>query len=237
MGALTENFPKALLPVGGRPILDYLVAQLTETGRFDELVVMTNHRDHDHFVEWIATRPHDAGASPIRLIDDGTTSNQNRLGAIGDLALAIEVAELHGPLLVAAGDNLFRFDMGAYFADFDLDGGSNSMILLSHETDPAKLSRSGVAEVDATGRLLRLWEKPEDPPSEYCCPPLYLLTQEALEEIAACREAQPEADAPGHLVAWLAERVVVRTHLMRGSRLDVGDAASYAAAEAWLLLN
>ena len=102
------------------------------------------------------------------------------------------------------------------------------------EPDPARLSRSGVAEVASDGRLLRLWEKPERPPSELCCPPLYLLDAEALDQIDACVAARPEIDAPGHLIAWLAERVLVRTHRMRGNRLDVGDAASYRAADTWL---
>jgi len=231
MGALTANFPKALLPVADRPILDYLIDDLVSLARMSELIVVTNHRDHAHFEEWRAGRSSAADPS-IRLIDDGTTSNENRLGAIGDLALAIAEVGAEEPLLVAAGDNLFRIDWEAWLTD--LEAAPSSMVLVARETDRAKLQRSGVAELDSTGRLLRLWEKPEDPPSELCCPPLYWLTAEALAEIDRCRAANPEADAPGHLIAWLAERVEVRTHEMRGERLDVGDAASYAAAAEWL---
>lgn len=235
MGALTARFPKALLPVAGRAILDDLVDQLVGTRRFERLVVVTNHRDHDPFVAWRDARAQSADGvdgPEIRLVDDGTTSNESRLGAIGDLALAIEVTRAKGPLLVAAGDNLFRFDLAAYLED--CARAESSMVLLGHEPDPARLRRSGVAEVATDGRLLRLWEKPEHPASELVCPPLYWLAEDALAEIGPCRAARPEADAPGHLIAWLAERVVVRTHRMRGARLDVGDAESYRAAESWL---
>ena len=133
-------------------------------------------------------------------------------------------------MLVGAGDNLFRFDLAAYLDDFDQ--GEGSLVLVSRETDRAKLSRSGVAEIDASRRLVRLWEKPSDPPSEYCCPPLYLLDSAAISQIGACRRAHPEADAPGNLIAWVAERELVRVYEMRGKRLDVGNAESYASAEA-----
>ena len=235
MGELTKDFPKALLPVAGRPILDDLVDQLGATGRVDSILVVSNDRDFVHFERWQASRVEDDAGHPvpsITLVNDGTRSNEGRLGAVGDLAMALEHLGAAGPVLVGAGDNLFRFDLGAYLEDFR--EGETSMVLLSHERDPAKLSRSGVAEVDDAGRLIRLWEKPESPPSEFCCPPLYLLTSEALAEIAPFQSECPEADAPGHLIAWLAERLVVRTHLMRGDRLDVGNAESYHAAEAWL---
>jgi glucose-1-phosphate thymidylyltransferase len=235
MGKLTRHFPKALLPVAGRPILSDLADQLARTGRFDQLVVVTNHRDHRHFVEWreaLLEEPNWPSSLAIRLIDDGTMTNSGRLGAIGDLALAVEIAELKGPLLVAAGDNLFRFDLNAYLEDFDR--ATTSMVLVSPEPDVEKRSRSGIAEVDETGRLRRLWEKPKRPPSELCCPPLYVLNAEALAEIESLRATSPEADAPGHLIAWIAERCFVRTHRMRGERLDVGDAESYARAGDWL---
>ncbi len=235
MGSLTANFPKALLPVAGRPILDDLVDQLEATGRIESVSVVTNHRDHAHFIPWRDARTRRSGSLPIELLDDGTTTNDDRLGAIGDLAWAIRTRGLVGPLLVVAGDNLFRFDWGAWRRDLDraLEAGA-SMVLLDHERDRARLRRSGVAEVDASGRLLRLHEKPADPPSEFCCPPLYLLSEQAVEAVPTCRAELPEADAPGHLIAWLATRMPILTHRMQGKRLDLGDAESYAAAESWL---
>ncbi len=234
MGALTADFPKALLPVDGRPILDDLVDQLEATGRFDRFVVVTNHRDYAHFVAWrdVRARAGRAERPGITLIDDGTTTNADRLGAIGDLELALRTEGLEGSLLVAAGDNFFRIDWRAYLDALDRD--ATSMVLLDRERDPARLRRSGVAEVDADGRLVRLHEKPEQPPSEDCCPPLYWLDAAALAEIPHCLAADRTADAPGHLIAWVAPRHRVRTHRLRGARLDVGSPDSYRRASGWL---
>ncbi|MFK7896022.1 MAG: sugar phosphate nucleotidyltransferase [Myxococcota bacterium] len=233
MGALTENFPKALLPVSGRPILADLVDQLADLGRFERLAIVTNRRDFHHFERWKEERLAVSGAPlEIVVIDDGTETNETRLGAIGDLALALRETGFGGPLLVGAGDNLFRFDLEAYLADFDQD--TTSMVLIQEEPELARRQRSGVAELDEAGRLIRLWEKPEDPPSLFCCPPLYLLNAEALAEVEPCMAAHPGVDAPGNLIAWIAERLPVRTHPMRGERLDVGNAESYHAAQTWL---
>lgn len=230
MGSLAARFPKALLPVAGRPLLDDLVDQLVASGRVEALHVVTNHRDHAHFVDWRSTRP--AGGPPIALHDDGTRHVEERLGAVGDLAFVLGRAGLEGPLLVGAGDNLFRFDLGAFLDDFA--AGPGSLVLVAPERDPAKLRRSGVPEIDATGRLRRLHEKPERPPTELVCPPLYGLAPDAIAQVPAFHRDHPGADAPGHLIGWLAEHAHVRTREMRGKRLDVGHPESLEAAEAWL---
>lgn len=236
MGELTRNFPKALLPVAGRPILSDLVDQLAETGRFERIAIVTNERDFAHFERWREERdaaPVGKGRAPeLVLVNDATTTNETRLGAIGDLALTLRETGFTGPLLVGAGDNLFRFDLGAYLADFDC--AQTSMVLVQEEPELARRQRSGVAELDAEGNLVRLWEKPETPPSLFCCPPLYLLSADALAEVEPCLTAHPGVDAPGNLIAWIVERMPVRTHRMQGDRLDVGNAESYRAAAAWL---
>lgn len=236
MGELTRDFPKALLPVGGRAILSDLVGQLIRTKRFEQIAIVTNDRDIEHFERWrrdlIAEFAGTKRLPKIALVNDGTTTNETRLGAIGDLALALRETGRVGPALVGAGDNLFRFDLEAYLADFDR--AESSMVLVQEEPDLARRQRSGVAELDADGNLLRLWEKPENPPSLFCCPPLYLLSEEALAEVDPCLAANPGIDAPGNLIAWIAERLPIRTHRMQGMRLDVGNAESYRAAEAWL---
>lgn len=236
MGELTRNFPKALLPVGGRPILSDLVDQLATTGRFERIAIVTNARDFGHFERWraesFAELIGNGRAPELVLVNDGTATNETRLGAIGDLALALRETGLTGPLLVGAGDNLFRFDLAAYLADYDR--APTSMVLVQEEPELARRQRSGVAELDAEGNLVRLWEKPEMPPSLLCCPPLYLLSAEALAEVEPCLASNPGVDAPGNLIAWIAERLLVRTHRMQGERLDVGNAESYHGAEAWL---
>ena len=227
---LTRDVPKPLLDVAGRPILDDLLAQIAATRRIRDVVVVSNGRFAEHFERWRAAGP--APGLAIEILDDGARSNETRLGAVGDLAFAVREARLQGPLLVAAGDNLFRFPMADLLADFDRRRAS--VVAAHRERDPARLRRTGVAEVDADGRMLRFVEKSADPPSDLACPALYVFDQAALDLLPRFREEAPDADAPGELVAWLAARTPVYVHEMAGARLDVGDLESYRGAEAWL---
>ena len=225
MYPLTKNRAKPLLPVAGKPILGHLVDQLESTGSFDEILVIANARFHAHFVEW--------GGARVTILNDGAATDETRLGAIGDLAWALETRALQAPLLVAAGDNLFRDSLEAFVADYHAH--PRNLILRYRETDREKLERTGVAEIkDDDGRLVRLEEKPRDPTTEWACPALYILEADALDELGTYVEEKPGADALGSFIAWLAPRVPVFTHAMQGSRLDVGDPEGYARAESWL---
>jgi glucose-1-phosphate thymidylyltransferase len=229
---LTRDFPKPLLPVRGRPLVEYLVDQIVATGRVERIVVVTNGRFRAHFDEWRSWIAARHPGLELVLVDDGATSDAERLGAVRDLALAIDRTALNGPLLVAAGDNLFRFSFSELFDDYA--SRPRSLILTSREPDLARRRRSGIAEVGEDGRVRRMWEKPAEPPTELCCPPVYLLENDALAELPRFLAECPDADAPGTFIAWLVARSPVYAHEMRGRRLDVGDVESYRRAEAWL---
>lgn len=224
MYPLTQERAKPLLPVAGKPILGYLVDQLESIGSFDEIVVVANARFHAQFVEW--------GDGRVRVLNDGATTEESRLGAVGDLAWALEQRGVREPLLVAAGDNLFRDSLEAFVTDYEAN--PRNLILRYREPDREKLRRTGVAEIDEDGRLVRLEEKPQDPTTEWACPALYILEADALGELGTYVEEQPGADALGSFIAWLAPRVPLFTHEMQGSRLDVGELEGYARAESWL---
>lgn len=224
MYPLTKDRAKPLLPVAGKPIVGHLVDQLESIGSFDEIVVVANARFHAQFVEW--------GDGRVTVLNDGATSEESRRGAVGDLAWALEHRVVREPFLVAAGDNLFRDSLEAFVADYQAN--PRSLILRYRETDREKLQRTGVAEIDSDGRLVRLEEKPQDPTTDWACPALYILEADALGELATYVEENPGADALGSFIAWLAPRVVLFTHEMQGSRLDVGDPEGYARAESWL---
>lgn len=232
MQPLTADFPKPLLPVGGVPLLDDLVAQLAASGRFAGATVVSNARFHTRFLEWLAGARARHPGLELELVDDGVRTNETRLGAVGDLALALRRRPAREPTLVTAGDNLFRFDLEAFFADHDAR--PRNLILACRETDRARLRRSGVAEVGAEGRLLQLWEKPEEPPAERSCPPFYLLDAEALARVPQFLAEEPGADAPGRFIAWLCRHAPVYVHDMRGERLDIGDLETYRRADEWL---
>ena len=229
---LTDTTPKPLLEVAGRSILDRMLDQIELTGMLDEILLVTNGIHHPAFLEWREQRRDTRHPLPIQILNDGATSNETRLGAVRDLALSVEHWDLRGPLLVAAGDNLFDFRFADLIEDHARD--PRSLVLSYREHDPEKLARSGVATLAEDGRVLALIEKPAQPEGTWICPPVYLLADEALAELPAFLREAPDTDAPGNFIAWLASRGLVWAHRMQGARFDVGNLENYHAAADWL---
>ncbi|MEO2168508.1 MAG: nucleotidyltransferase family protein [bacterium] len=229
---LTITTPKPLLRVGGRTILDHLLDQLTATGAIDEITLVTNHVHAEAFARWRLQRREKDPHRPIEILDDLATRNETRLGAVRDLALAVEHLGQEAPLLVAAGDNLFDFDFADFFTDHEAN--PRTLVLGYEETETSRLTRSGVATLDEEGRILELVEKPEHPRGRWVCPPVYLFEPDALAELPAFLASGADTDAPGNFIAWLAARGIAWAHRMNGARYDVGNIDSYRAADAWL---
>lgn len=221
---LTEHFPKPLLEVGGKAILDWLVDDLDACGLVDECILISNHRYAAHFARWASGR-----VRPVTVVDDGSTSNGNRLGAVVDVQVAIDHLGLDDELLVIAGDNVLDFSLARFIAYAQARG--TSCVMRYHEADPARLRRSGVACIDAQGRLLSMEEKPAQPRSNWCIPPFYYFTREDARLVRQGIEAGCGTDAPGSFIAWLCTRVPVHAMEMPGQRFDVGDLASYRLAQ------
>ena len=225
---ITHDRPKALLEVRGHALLDDLVDRLLESGRISALQIVSNHRFIGHFRAFCdrlaARRP----GVPLDLVDDGASEDARRLGAVRDLALALERNPATESVLVAAGDNLFRFRLDAFLDEHTRR--RESAILVYPEPDRRRLCRSGVAVLGAEARVLRFVEKPAEPPSSFACPPLYVFEPAALARLPEFLRAEPAADAPGSFLAWLVPREPVFAHAMQGRRYDVGDPESYARA-------
>ena len=220
---LTENFPKPLLEVSGKPILDWLIEDLEKTGRVSEYVVVTNHRFAGIFEEW-ASRHSGLDPESFTIVDDGTETNETRLGAVRDIWLGVEKA---GPddYLVMAGDNLLSFPLSA-FVDYAVEK-DTSCIMRYHEADESRLRRCGVAEIDAHDRVLSMEEKPAEPRSHWCCPPFYFFKAADIARIPEALADGCGADAPGSLPAWLCTRVPLHAWQMPGPRYDIGTLESY----------
>lgn len=218
---LTENFPKPLLEVAGKSILDWLIDDMSQTGLIDEYIVISNHKFAHIFEEWAAG--HDKVA--IRVLDDGTTSNENRLGAVRDIQFAIEQLHLDDDLLVMAGDNLLDFSMGE-FIRYAVEKKA-TCVMSYYVADKARLQKSGVAELDADRRIVSMEEKPAEPKSNWCVPAFYCYTREDSHLIKKGIECGCGVDAPGSFIAWLAGQTKVYAWEMPGKRYDIGDLASY----------
>lgn len=230
---LTLDRPKPLLDVGGRPLLDDLMDRCVHDAGLRDLVLVSNGRFAGDFAAWWASSQSQWPGVSLRIVDDGARTNESRLGALRDLQLAIDMVGLEAPLFVAAADNLVRFDLAAFLADFRAH--PRNLVLAYREPSVEVRRRSGVAVIDESegpGRVARFVEKSADPPSEWVCAPFYVWQADALAEIPRLLEAQPDADAPGALVAWLAPRLPVFRHVMAGRRHDIGHLESYRAARA-----
>ena len=219
---LTENFPKPLLKVGDRTILDWLVDDISSSGAVDGFVIISNHKYARHFEEWAAAKRLTA---PISVVDDGTESNETRLGAVCDIKFAIDSLGLDDDMLVIAGDNVLDFSLVKFI---DYAGGRNSSCIMRYfEPDEKRLHKSGIVEIDGDDRILGMEEKPENPRSHWCCPPFYYYRKEDAGMIGTGIECGCGTDAPGSYIAWLSTRVPVYAMEMPGKRYDIGNLESY----------
>lgn len=217
---LTENFPKPLLEVGGKTILDWLVDDIDSLGVVDQFVVISNHKFAFHFANWAFRKK-----QRITVVDDGTTSNETRLGAVKDIQFSIRKLGLDDDLLVIAGDNVLDFSL-TKFVRYAMEK-KTSCIMRYFESSEQKLRKCGVVELDENDRVLSMEEKPAAPKSHWCCPPFYYYTREDARQVQAGIDAGCGVDAPGSFVAWLASRSPVHAMEMPGSRYDVGNLESY----------
>ncbi len=222
---LTEKFPKPLLTVGEKTILDWLIEDIDGAGEVDEYVVISNHKFVPHFTEWAATC-----RQKITVVDDGTSSNETRLGAVKDIQFAIDTLNIDDDMLVIAGDNLLDFSLTRFIAY--AKGKGTSCILRYYEADEKKLKKSGVVTVDERDRVIRMAEKPENPDSPWCCPPFYFYTAKDARLVEKGIQSGCGTDAPGSFIAWLCQQTAVHAMEMPGKRYDIGNLESYEQVKA-----
>ncbi len=222
MYPLTENFPKGLLPVGGRPLIDYLVKNIEEVADIDTVYIVTNQKFYDAFSDW---HKKFQSSKKIFLINDGTLTNEMRLGSIRDMQLVIEMNNIRDDLLVAGGDNIFDMSFVGFVEYFKQKKGD--IVAVQRIADKLRLRRTGVVLMDDDSRLTACHEKPDNPVSELATPPLYLLRRETLPLIAEYIRDGNDTDAPGNLTVWLHKRRPVYGYLFKGECYDIGDMESY----------
>lgn len=217
---LTENFPKPLLKVGEKTILDWLVDDMDASGTVDEYVVISNHKYAQHFDAWSRGK-----SCRVTVLDDGTSSNETRLGAVRDIQFAIDALKLDDDMLVIAGDNVLDFSL-MRFIDYAKAKGT-SCVMRYHEAREDRLRKCGVAEIDENDLILTLEEKPAQPKSHWCTPPFYFYTREDARRVKDGIAQGCGTDAPGSFIAWLCTQTRVHSMEMPGSRYDIGDLESY----------
>ena len=219
---LTENFPKPLLKVKDKAILDWLLEDLEASGLVDEFAVITNSKFAGIFRTWSDERP----GCKVSIVDDGTSTNETRLGAVRDIRFAVECLHLDDDLLVMAGDNLLDFSLLKFIEYFRTK--RSSCIMRYFESDKERLRKCGVVEADSEDLVLGMEEKPAEPRSSWCCPPFYCFTRKDVCKVAEGIVAGCGTDAPGSFIAWLSSQVPVHAMKMPGKRYDIGNIQSYS---------
>ena len=217
---LTENFPKPLLKVQDKAILDWLIEDIQTNGQVDEYIVISNHKFVPHFQTWAENRQEN-----IAVLDDGTESNETRLGAVRDIQFAIDSLRLDDDLLVIAGDNLLDFSLQS-FIQYAQEK-QTTCIMRYWEESEAKLHKTGVAVVDENDRILEMEEKPAEPKSHWCTPPFYIYKAADVPLVKKGIESGCGVDAPGSFIAWLSTQTIVHAYEMPGRRYDIGNLESY----------
>lgn len=221
---LTRDTPKPLLPVqGSRTILDLLIDRLEVLEDITEILIVTNERFFRSFGQW---HHQYRGAKPIRILNDGTSSPEGRLGAIGDIQFVIEREQLQDDLLVLAGDNVLGFGLEGYLSYFHKV--DKDCILVRTVDDARELRSVGVAELDGEMRVLSLEEKPQSPRTNIGVFALYIYKRSTLPLFARYLAEGGNPDAPSYFPAWLHSRQEVRAYYTEGAIEDVGTPEAYA---------
>jgi glucose-1-phosphate thymidylyltransferase len=219
---LTDTTPKMLLPLAERPMLDYLLDRIREVDEVDEIHLVTNAQFASAFRDW--------APGDVTVHDDGTTSNADRLGAIGDIAFAIERGGLAGAdLFVVAGDNLIGYSLPDFVDFWRAKGGS--ALALHEVSDSELLTNYGVVELDDGDRVIGFEEKPAEPRSNLAATAAYLYRAEDLELLPRYLEQGNPPDAPGNFVVWLFARAPVYGYRASGDWHDIGDLGQLHAAD------
>ncbi len=221
---LTENYPKPLLKVGEKTILDWLIDDIDSSGLVDEYIVISNHKFAHHFEAWAAEK-----SQNITVVDDMTESNETRLGAVRDIQFAIDSRSLDDDMLVIAGDNVLDFSLTEFVRYARLKG--TSCIMRYYEADERRLSKSGIVTVDENDLITSMEEKPAEPKSHWCCPPFYYYTREDARLVEKGIASGCGIDAPGSYTAWLCTKTAVHAMEMPGRRYDIGNLESYAKVQ------
>lgn len=219
---LTENFPKPLLEIGGSTILGRILSDVDTFPEIDEHIIVTNHKFSSIFDDWAVKQTF---TKKITILDDGTSTNETRLGAVRDILLAINKCNIDDDIMVLAADNILNFSLHGFIDAFKQK--ETSMIMCHNEPELEKLQRTGVIEVDENMKVLKMQEKPEEPISNWAVPPFYIYSKKDITLIKDSMYHGCRFDAPGNLAHYLCKFTQIHAWKMPGKRFDIGSLDTY----------
>ena len=225
LGELTKNFPKPLLKIGENTILGRMLDDIDKIPEIDEHIIITNHKFAGIFEEWASGQKY---TKPVTIVDDGTETNDTRLGAVCDLLFAMDKLKIDDDMLVVAADNILFFSFQE-FVDFAKAKGT-SCIMCHEQPSIEKLQRTGVIVLDDNDKVLNMEEKPQEPKSHWAVPPFYIYLKKDLEKVRHSVKKGCGKDAPGNLAHYMVEQVDMHAWKMTAGRFDIGSLDTYKEA-------
>jgi glucose-1-phosphate thymidylyltransferase len=223
---LTLDKPKPLLEVGNKTILERLVRKLETVDSCDEVYVITNDKFYEVINKW---KEEHKTRFPVSVINDGTLSNDDRLGAIGDINLVFENKDPQDDILIMAGDNLFEFDINDFI---NFASVKKEMAIAFFDVKDIELaSKYGIVSLDEDGKIVDFKEKPKNPESTLASTGIYYLPGSRLAAFKEYMETENSKDAPGNFVRWMAENNDVYGYVFDDGWYDIGDIKSYERAD------
>jgi glucose-1-phosphate thymidylyltransferase len=218
---LTKNTAKPLLQVAGRPMIEHVLATTEGIRELDGIFIVTNEKFARDFEAWAAAyRQTLPQCPPIVVVNDHSTDDSNKLGAIGDIKLVIDSQKVADDLLVIGGDNLFKSSLAELAKLADKRGATLGVYDIGNLEE---MKKYGSVSVDADGRITEFVEKPPQPKTTLAAMCLYYYPRAVLPLIDRYVKEGNNPDQPGRLVAWLYPRQAVYAHEIRGQWLDIGS--------------
>lgn len=222
---LTQNFPKPLLKVGNKTIVNYILDDLENIPQITKYVIISNHKFIEHFKTWETEQTY---SKSLVILDDGSTENDNRLGAVNDIKFAIESLNITEDVLVVAGDNVLDFSLKG-FVEFAMQKNA-PCVMCQEENNLQKQRKTAIITRANDGLITSYEEKPDVPKGNFAVPPFYYFRAQDIAMIDRAIAEGCNTDAPGSFAAWISANTAMYAWLMPGKRYDIGDMASYEKA-------